>query len=236
MTDMVILGITSGDRCMVESKRCNRTCISTNSTPCQRVAAPHRVHVMGWRDVGATAQKLCALQRTACWRHSAVWDYMCVTLTRFFAPCFDDVELGAKLLHAAARCCRWNGSKHYLLELQERGIPIVPSAIVDDADPSADHLRAASTRSVSRRLAARVQAGHWCWCVQASVDVAQQFDTAGHVAEPGGARRGAVGRRGCAAVSRVGHGDGRDIAAVCRAQVCARRAQGAGRQATTACS
>lgn len=100
----------------------------------QRVAAPHRLHVVGWRDV----EQLRSIVRNS--PHCvlaplAVWDYI-EHFDEIFRTVFDDVELGA-------HCCtppavlRWNGSKHYLLELERLGIPIVPSAFVDDADPSA---------------------------------------------------------------------------------------------------
>jgi hypothetical protein len=177
MSDIVILGSPEVIEAWTHRSEATDMYISEFDAMA-RVAAPHRIHVVAWRD---TAQ-LRSLVRTS--PHCvlaplAVWDYV-RHFDEIFRAVFDDAELGARCC-TPPRVLRWNGSKHYLLELQERGIPVVPSAFVDDADPATIIARGFSELfPAASRLVFKPAIGAGAF-KQVLVSRAQ-FDTAGHVA------------------------------------------------------
>lgn len=144
-----------------------------------RVAAPHRVHVVAWRD-SARLREIVRTSAHCVLAPLGVWDYV-RHFDEIFRAVFDDAELGAKCC-TPPRVLRWNGSKHYLLQLQERGIPVVPSAIVDDAEAATIFARGFSDLfPAASRLVFKPAIGAGAF--KQVLMSREQFDTAGHVAE-----------------------------------------------------
>lgn len=90
---------------------------------------------------------------TVPWRHEADWSSYDAVVIRSTWDYQDDVERFVEVLAGIEACTRllnpldvvrWNVDKRYLLELEARGVPIVPTRVHDGLTPDAlDEARAA---------------------------------------------------------------------------------------------
>lgn len=84
------------------------------------------VEQLGWRDDGVDWSEPDAVVIRSTWDYTDDVDA--------FVAWAQDVEGSGTPLHNSAEVVRWNSHKGYLLELEERGAPIVPTAWLGQGD------------------------------------------------------------------------------------------------------